>query len=311
MSCFRCAAIFRTGILVGLSVLLPAGFTIAQGPLPPSDLTVNASAPGDLAISLFWSDNSLDEIGFEIQRATGESAEFEVISLGTLNNVGSYNDVGLLENTKYTYRVRAYNGNGFSDFSNVDFATTSYARPNQVSQLQGAFVDGLVSLIWFDESDNETRFEVERAEIGVSTAYESIAVLEPNTTSYVDDTTLDGTAYSYRVVPWRFDVAGGAPLTVELATGPAIVSPSRVNAKAKTKSSIELTWGGRFAATTVIQIQRFNLNTGLWESVGEPLASTQKFIDRNLASRTSYSYRLRAKTTTAVSLWESAFATTR
>lgn len=283
----------------------------AQVPDAPSELTAQASRPGDLAISLFWLDNSLNETGFEIQRSVGEgSAAFE--SIGTRDfNIGSYNDVGLLENTTYTYRVRAFNAQGNSAFTNQATAKTSYAMPDQVANLVGTVQDGDVHLSWTDMADNETRFEVERAENGVSLAYETIAELPPDSSSYVDTTALDGASYSYRVRPWRFDVAGGAPLTAEIQTGPALAALRGVAARARSRSAIEITWRGDFGRNARAQIQVFDLDLGFWTTIAQARANDKKFTDSGLLSRTLYAYRLRLVTNNAVSDWSETSATTR
>lgn len=284
----------------------------AQGLDAPSDLIARASVPGDFAVSLFWTDNSLTEEGFEIQRSTGiGSTDFTTIDVVFLNNISSYNDVGLDEHTTYNYRVRAFDGAAVSGFSGVATAMTSYASPNQVSGLQGELVGGLLALTWIDNATNETRYEVERAEVGVSTEFTTIATLEPDATSYVDDSGLDGAVYDYRVRPWRFDVEGGAPDVVTIDMGPGIASPTSVAARAISKTSIELSWKGPVTKGTSVQIQRFNLNSGLWATIGQVKASDRKFTDKGLTSQTMYIYRLRAVITTAVSPWATAVATTK
>lgn len=308
------ASIRNVAVLLATSfaLVVQGSFASAQGLDAPSDLIAQASAPGDLAISLFWIDNSLGETGFEIQRSVGvNSTDFETIGVVNLNNIGSYNDVGLDENTTYNYRVRSFNDTEVSAFSGIATASTSYARPNQVSNLQGELIDGLVSLTWVDESNIETRFEVERAEVGVSTEFTVIAVLAPDSTSYIDDTALDGAVYDYRVRPWRFDVAGGAPAVVTIIMGPGIAAPASVRAKSESKASIELDWKGKFPNGALVQIQRFNLDTALWSTIAQVNASKRKFNDNGLVRRTSYAYRLRAVTTTAVSPWVEVFATTK
>jgi Fibronectin type III domain len=287
-------------------------FSSAQGLDAPSDLVAQASVPGDLAVSLYWIDNSLTEDGFEIQRSTGiGSTNFITIDVVLLNNISSYNDVGLDEHTTYNYRVRAFYGAEVSGFSGVATAMTSYARPDQISGLQGEVIGGFVGLTWIDNATNETRYEVERAEVGVSTQFTTIATLAPDATSYVDETGLDGAVYDYRVRPWRFDVEGGAPDVVTVDMGPGIASPTSVSARAISKTSIELSWKGPVTQGTSVQIQRFNLDSGLWATIGQVKTSDRKFRDKGLTTQTMYIYRLRAVTTTAVSPWVSAVATTK
>ena len=103
----------------------PAGFGPPPPPPPPP------AAPSGLTaitfdqqrIDLGWTDNSSDETGFELQRSTDGFATFVVINLGA--NVTSFSNTGLAASTAYTYRARAKNAGGFSDFSNTATATTN------------------------------------------------------------------------------------------------------------------------------------------------------------------------------------------
>src|SRR4030042_5413326 len=58
--------------LVLILITVPMQIAQAAGePAAPSQLEALSSYPGDLAISLSWSDNSLDETGFELDRCIG------------------------------------------------------------------------------------------------------------------------------------------------------------------------------------------------------------------------------------------------
>lgn len=87
----------------------------------PSNLT--ASVVSSSQINLSWSDNSNNETGFTIQRASGGGSYSTIATVGA--NTTSYNNTGLSANTTYSYRVRAYSGSATSSFSNTASATTS------------------------------------------------------------------------------------------------------------------------------------------------------------------------------------------
>ncbi|NOT55616.1 MAG: fibronectin type III domain-containing protein [Deltaproteobacteria bacterium] len=75
-------------------------------------------------LQLSWTDNSLNERGFSIERRQGEDSTFSVIATQGVN-VESYADNGLLPATSYCYRVRAFNDAGYSGYSNESCTTTS------------------------------------------------------------------------------------------------------------------------------------------------------------------------------------------
>ena len=91
-------------------------------PNAPTNLAANATSSSEIALT--WQDNSSDETGFKIERGSaGSPASFsEIATVGT--DATSFNDTGLNSNTTYTYRVRAYNSNGDSNYSGEASATT-------------------------------------------------------------------------------------------------------------------------------------------------------------------------------------------
>ena len=304
---FRLIPVFAVFALVCLTA--PMRIALAAGvPIAPSQLEAQASYPGDLAISLTWVDNSFDETAWEIERCVGAGcSDFTLLATRDASIWGPwFNDVGLDEVTTYSYRVRAVNASGPSDYSNVAWATTSHARPDgQASNLVGTFIDGTVQLTWTENATNETRFEIERYEVNSGeTAFSVIGTVPPDTTSYVDSTAPSGTSYTYRVVPWRYDVFGGAPDTVTVQTGVGIAAPEAFKAVVAPRTSVRLSWKGAFAAGTQVVVQRENCDIyGCygWLTIGKVDASTRRFTDSALSPAATYTYRIRAVSTTSVS----------
>lgn len=291
----------------------------ASTPAAPSDLIAQASYPGDLAISLWWTDNSTIENAFEIERCAGVGCtDFVLIAVRDSSIWGPwFNDVQLDENTSYSYRVRAVGDYGASGYSNVASATTSYAMPDgQVTSLVGTFNNGAVELTWTENATNETHFEIERYEVGGGgTQFIVVGTVTADSTSFVDYTALNGTSYDYRVVPWRYDVQGGAPIVVNVQTGTGIPSPVGVRATANSSSSIRVTWKGKFDAAVQVQVQRENCDQYScygWLNVGQVDASSGRFTDTGLSANTTYAYRIRAISDSSVSPFTNpVYATTR
>ena len=91
-------------------------------PLAPSNLAGTAQSSSQ--INLSWSDNSSDETGFKIERCQGSgcSSFVQITTVGA--NSTSYQNTSLSSSTSYSYRVRGYNGNGDSGYSNTASAAT-------------------------------------------------------------------------------------------------------------------------------------------------------------------------------------------
>ena len=76
-------------------------------------------------IDLAWVDNSDNESNFELERCDGKGKCRMFVLIASPNqNVVTYADLGLLPRTQYTYRVRAVNATGDSDYSNTVKART-------------------------------------------------------------------------------------------------------------------------------------------------------------------------------------------
>ncbi len=97
--------------------------------------SIPPAAPTNLAaatisynqINLTWTDSDAAEQGFKIERCTGTGcSDFTQIAIVPAN-ITSYANTGLAASTSYSYRVRAYNTVGDSDYSNIASAVTPAA----------------------------------------------------------------------------------------------------------------------------------------------------------------------------------------
>lgn len=86
----------------------------------PSSLTIIDNNPSNFQIS--WTDNSGDETGFSIERKKDSGSFTEIATVGT--DVTEYTDT-ITESGTYSYRVRAYKGTEYSDYSNTISETIS------------------------------------------------------------------------------------------------------------------------------------------------------------------------------------------
>jgi plastocyanin len=90
-------------------------------PAAPSNLQATGVSSTD--IQLTWKDNSNDETGFRIESKTASSA-YQQVATPPANSTGATIS-GLFSATAYTFRVRATNAAGNSNFSNEATASTA------------------------------------------------------------------------------------------------------------------------------------------------------------------------------------------
>ena len=89
-------------------------------------------------VDLTWADNSTSEDGFEIERCTGAACGSFVKIAQTGANVIAYSDTTVSGATSYSYRVRAFNAGGPSDYSNEASVITPQAPQSHIGDLDGA-----------------------------------------------------------------------------------------------------------------------------------------------------------------------------
>jgi probable HAF family extracellular repeat protein len=96
--------------------LTPGAISPPTKPNAPSALT--GSVLSSSAVRLNWTDNSGNEQGFRVQRATGTQGTFGLLSQAGAN-VTTFTDTTARPGKTYRYRVQAFNATGVSAWSNT------------------------------------------------------------------------------------------------------------------------------------------------------------------------------------------------
>jgi subtilisin family serine protease len=183
-----------------------------QPPSAPTNLT--ASVASFSQINLNWTDNSTGENGFHIERCMGANCNnFAEIST-TLADVTTYPNSGLLPQTLYRYRVRAFNTVGNSAYSNTAEATTptmptAPAAPSDLVSFAVSY--NQIDIYWFDNSVDEDGFRIERCSgvMATCTNFTDIGQVGANIVGISNLGVQGGTTYTYRVR--AFNAAGTSP----------------------------------------------------------------------------------------------------
>ncbi len=177
-------------------------------PEAPEDLEAVSISSSE--IKLTWDDESDNEDGFKIERKKSGGSYTQIATVG--KNVTSYTNKGLEAGTRYYYRVRAYNKEGNSPYSNEASAVTDEDVPEAPEDLEAVSISSSeIKLTWDDESDNEDGFKIERKKSGGS--YTQIATVGKNVTSYTNKGLEAGTRYYYRVRAYNEE--GNSPYSNE------------------------------------------------------------------------------------------------
>jgi len=270
--------------------------TLSNLPAAPNNLT--ATAVSTSQINLAWTDNASSETGFKVERKMGASGTYaEIASLGA--NITAYSNTGLTNATQYFYRVRAFNANGHSAYSNEAEGTTSSIVPNVPAaplNLAATPVSTTqVNLSWSDNSTNEDGFKIERKTL--QGTYAVIGTLGAGVTKFNNTGLGANTQYFYRVC--AFNSASNSLNSNEANARTRMNGPSNLAATPFSSSQINLTWKDNTVNEASFEIERSATAGGPFSVVGTtaPAAgsgSTVSFSNTGLSASTQYFYRVRA-----------------
>jgi hypothetical protein len=285
-------------------------------------------------VNLNWTDNSTQETGFTIQRATNNTftqglTTFNVPLAAGSGTVVAFTDTTVASNTIYWYRVwaigptvgdtQAYPGSlGFPTMSAdsvsntrdvlVGNAPTAPANPtNLAATLQAG---PQVSLTWRDNATNETGFVVERCtgvDCGLVPAnFAPIATPGPRNNTgnvtYVDTTVTFGNSYSYRVKAVANTVPSLIYTNTVNVTVPAIpAAPTnftvRLGAKQGNSYPARLEWTYTPPPAAPDPLTNFTIQRATNATFTTGLSTftdTASPFNQNVQRNTVYYYRIRA-----------------
>ncbi len=261
----------------------------------PTDLVAVVVSPA--SIDLNWTDHSIDDTAFRVERSLDGSSNWTQIG-STAASAVTYSDTAITCGTVYYYRVRAYRGtdNQYSLYSNTAHATACsplYAPTNLSAVV--IVPTARIDLNWTDQTTDETEFRVERSPDGTS-RWEEIGSTAANVTTYSDPSVICGAVYYYRVRAFRGSDGQFSPATSEAhatACSP-LYGPSDLTAKVLSASQIKLDWTDNSPNETAFRIERSPDGLSNWTQIGNVSANVTTYTDTSLVCGTEAYYRVRA-----------------
>ena len=198
---------YRVRVLGGAEEKV-GGVVSTETPALPAVLVapvLSAQALSPFTIRLTWSDASLRETQYLVERVTG-SASVVVATLGP--DTVEFTDEGLQPSTSYQYRVRVTDGTAEKSSGAVVVSTLEEPASLVAPVVSVILLDDyIVQLSWADLSDGESGYLVER---DTGSGYEIIAQLSADATGYLDDELARGSSAQYRVSVMGSESAGGS-----------------------------------------------------------------------------------------------------
>ena len=191
-------------------------------PIAPTNLAVTATTK--TSINLSFTDNSIDESGFRLERSTNAGSTWSLIATLPVNQT-TFLDQNLSCSSNYAYRVKSYNSAGKSAYSNTINTATSLctppALPDSITSISSI---NSITLNWNDVAD-ETAYIIEQSLDNAKT-WNTLATLPQDSISY-PITGLDrGTTYYFRLaIQNDYGITYSEPITIKTMSE-AIYLPS-------------------------------------------------------------------------------------
>ncbi len=262
-----------------------SNFRDGASPAAPSGLRTETITP--TSVSLAWMDNSLNELGFTLERRLSAGGGWQVI--GTPGaNATSYTDGSLSAGTAYDYRIKAWNGNGESAYSTLTNIVTPLFAPQGVHI--GAFSQSHIRLDWSDPNTQEDGTHIFRRE-DAGSPWTYLTTVSADITQMVDNDLQCGQAYDYRLVAFNETLESPAQVVVDAKT--ALCDPAGFSGTPISSYAVQLSWLDNNDTETDILLERRTLGGETWAVIASLTANQTGFLDDTAMCQTTYQYRMR------------------
>lgn len=276
---------------------------------PAAPVGLSAIAQSDSEIRLTWVDSSDNEDSFIVERKQDSVGTWGEVKT-TEPNAVTWTNTGLTKKTAYSYRVKARNEIGDSDWSNISGDTTKDTKPNKPLNLVATPNSySQITLTWTDDSNNEDTFRIERKT--ATTSWITIGTKLENQKSFVDYDLTGDTTYTYRVFAVN---NGGDSLPSNEASATTLLppppsAPTNLTANAIYEDEVELKWTDTSLLESGFHIQH-KVSGGNWNPLIDLPTNSTSFSDTTALPSTTYVYRVRANNSGGNSGWSNEATTT-
>lgn len=204
---------------------------------PAAPTIVSAEAYYGGVYKLTWKDNSSNRDGFKFERREGTNGSWTPI--GTLPAYASSGSFGnVIPNVNYTFRMRAYNTAGESDYSNeISVGLTVYAPAAPTGLNATAISSSQINLSWKDNASNENNYTVEYKQGNTGNWATLTSNLAVNSTAYSANQLEAGATYFFRVKATNVGGSSGYSNEVIVST-PLILGDVDENGKVDVNDSL-------------------------------------------------------------------------
>ncbi|MBN2790121.1 MAG: SUMF1/EgtB/PvdO family nonheme iron enzyme [Candidatus Delongbacteria bacterium] len=253
---------------------------------------IDFPAPGSISyeklsissIKLNWSDNSLAETGFKIEKKIGAGSWAEYATVGA--NITTWTDTAAEINQNLQYRIYGYKGTNTSPVTESSVIDNAFPAPSSITYTKISISS--LKIDWLDNSVGEDGFKIDRSVDGTwTTAYATVA---GNIKTYTDSNAPINKTVIYRVYAYKSSSVSASVSTLSINnTFPAPTNPIITQLAV---NSVKIDWTDNSTGEDGFKIDKKS-TTGVWTtafaSVG---ASITTYTDTAAAISDSLQYRI-------------------
>lgn len=249
----------------------------------PSPQKLYIDVLNDHSAKLYWEDRTTLAHEYILERKVNDEEYEIIVKLGKEKR--DYLDEDMQLSDEYTYRIKALSKVNESEYSNEVGTKTGFPGPENLYAEN--INDQSLKLYWEDNCSFETGYRLERKESGCEFA--EIAVMEPNTTYFLDSNLSFGTTYNYRVI--AFTQASESAYSNILSTKTIFPEPTYLSVLIIDDQSLKLSWMDNCTFDTGFKIER-KAGKEDFVLIKELPASADSYLDKGLIYGTQYIYRI-------------------
>lgn len=283
--CYQVQAIGQQKRVIGVSN------TVCANPLPLQPLAASKVAAvfmSTATVQITWTDNSMNEDGFRVERSASDAGPWTTLVTTTAGITSAQDGSGIPNQERVCYRVIAFNQYGDGPASNTSCTAFPAAPTNLVAKSADAQT---IDLTWTDNSAFEDGYEVQRC---CQTGWIVVANLPANTTSYRDGGLTANTTYYYQVRAKKdqgFSASSNYASAITAATPP---SPPSAYAYPASSTIISAYWIDNSGLAETFRVERSLDGGATWMAFGSLVPGQTSLNDDGRVPEQTVCYRVYA-----------------